>query len=131
MENIQFAILKGQLDINMGSILENMMAQQLTANGFALHYFDSKKTGEIDFAVQRGMSVDLVEVKSGGDYKKHSAMNRMLAVEQWKFGKKLVFCRSNVERDGEILYLPWYLILFYQMDALPEQLIYRVDLSGL
>lgn len=131
MENIQFAILKGQLDINMGSILENMMAQQLTANGFALHYFDSKKTGEIDFVVQRGMSVDLVEIKSGSDYKKHAALNRMLSVENWKFGKRLVFCGANVERDGEILYLPWYLILFYQMDALPEKLLYQVDLSGL
>lgn len=115
----------------MGSILENMMAQQLTANGFALHYFDSKKTGEIDFVVQRGMSVDLVEIKSGSDYKKHAALNRMLSVENWKFGKRLVFCGANVERDGEILYLPWYLILFYQMDALPEKLLYQVDLSGL
>lgn len=30
MENIQFSILKGELDINMGSVLENVMAQQLT-----------------------------------------------------------------------------------------------------
>ncbi|MCM1415762.1 MAG: ATP-binding protein [bacterium] len=131
MENIQFAILKGELGVNMGSILENMAAQQLTANGFALHYYDSKKTGEIDFVVQRGMSVDLVECKSGSDYKKHPALNRMSAVENWTFANRMVFCRGNVERVGEILYLPWYLIMFYRMDEFPEQLIYQVDLSGL
>ena len=45
MENIQFSILQGELDINMGSILENMIAQQLICNGYDLHYYDSKKTG--------------------------------------------------------------------------------------
>lgn len=131
MENIQFSILKGELDINMGSILENMFAQQLNSNGYALHYYDSKKTGEIDFVVQRGMSVDLVEVKSGGDYKKYPALQRMTAVDNWKFERCMVFCRSNVEKEDEIIYLPWYLITFYKMEEIPEQLIYQVDLSGL
>lgn len=131
MENIQFSILKGELDINMGSVLENMMAQQLTCNGYVLHYFDSKKTGEIDFVVQRGMTVDLVEVKSGRDYKKHPAIQRMMAVDNWKFGKCMVFCQSNVEKAGTILYLPWYLIMFYRMEELPERFIYQVDLAGL
>lgn len=31
----------GELQINMGSILENMIAQQLKCNGFHLNYFDS------------------------------------------------------------------------------------------
>ena len=35
MENIQFDILNGNLEINMGSILENAMAQELHSNGFA------------------------------------------------------------------------------------------------
>ncbi len=131
MENIQFSILKGELDINMGSVLENVMAQQLTCNGCALHYYDSKKTGEIDFAIQRGMSVDLVEVKSGRDYKKHPAMQHMMSVDNWKFGKCMVFCRSNVEKEGEILYLPWYLFMFYRVEEIPESFIYQVDLSGL
>lgn len=131
MENIQFSILKGELGINMGSILENMVAQQLVCNGYALHYYDSKKTGEIDFVVQRGMSVDLVEVKSGADYKKHPALCRMTTVDNWKFGKCMVFCRSNVEEEGEILYLPWYLIMFYKMEEVPKHLIHQVDLSGL
>ncbi|MDE7198718.1 MAG: ATP-binding protein [Lachnospiraceae bacterium] len=131
MENIQFSILQGELDINMGSILENMIAQQLICNGYDLHYYDSKKTGEIDFVVQRGMAVDLVEVKSGGDYKKHPALHRMTAVDNWKFGKCMVFCRSNVAKEDRIVYLPWYLVMFYKKEEIPEHLIYQVDLSGL
>lgn len=52
MENIQFELLQGNAEINMGSILENMMAQQIRSNGLQLHYFDSKKYGELDFVIQ-------------------------------------------------------------------------------
>lgn len=53
----------------MGSILENVMAQQLRCNGLNLHFFDAKKYGELDFVVQNGLHVELIEVKSGKDYK--------------------------------------------------------------
>lgn len=68
MENVQFALLHGDLQINMGSILENVVAQELKAHGFQLNYYDGKKTGEIDFVLQNGMQVDLLEVKSGKDF---------------------------------------------------------------
>ncbi len=48
-----------RLDINMGSILENIIAQELKANGFILNYFDSKKYGEIDFVLQNGMKFEV------------------------------------------------------------------------
>ena len=46
MENIQFDLLMGNVEINMGSILENAFAQNLKSNGFELHYYDSKKITE-------------------------------------------------------------------------------------
>jgi predicted AAA+ superfamily ATPase len=48
MENIQFSILNGDLSINMGSILENVMAMQLKSNGYSLYYYDTKKYGEVE-----------------------------------------------------------------------------------
>lgn len=131
MENIQFDLLQGNLDINLGSILENMFAQQLKCNGFELYYYDSKKKGELDFVVQNGMSVDILEIKSGKDYQKHPAMDHALKVENWKFGQAIVFCKGNVQNEDGILYLPWYMILFYKIEAVPRQLIYEIDLSGL
>lgn len=129
MENVQFSILNGDLEVNMGSILENVIAQQLKSNGFELTYFDAKKYGEVDFAVQNGMSVDLVEVKSGSDYKRHAALNKVKSVEVWIFGKTCVLCRGNVEQDDDILYLPWYMVMFLQPDQLPRNMKFEVDLS--
>ena len=131
MENIQFDLLMGNVEINMGSILENAFAQNLKSNGFELHYYDSKKIGELDFVLQKGLHTELVEIKSGNDFKKHLAMDHAMKVEQWKFEQNIVFSKSNVEREGDVLYLPWYMILFFTQEKEPEKLIYEIDLSGL
>ena len=131
MENVQFGILNGELQINMGSILENMIAQQLRSNGFHLNYYDGKKTGEIDFVVQNGMGIDLVEVKSGNDFKVHSALNRVRRVEGWAFDHASVFCKGNVETDDGVQYYPWYMIMFMTAYQAPKEMKYEVDLSAL
>jgi len=131
MENIQFDILSGNLDINMGSILENIIAQQLKSNGFSLNYFDSKKYGELDFVVQNGMHTDLIEVKSGKDYKIHSALNKVRHVENWKTDKSYVLCRGNIEQSGGIAYLPWYMVMFIKPATPPKEMIFEVDISRL
>ena len=131
MENIQFELLMGNVEANMGSILENVFAQQLKSNGFELHYFDSKKIGELDFVLQKGLNAVLVEIKSGNDFKKHQAINHALDTKQWKFGESIVFSKSNVEIDGKITYLPWYMIIFFNNKVGLNELIYTVDLSGL
>lgn len=131
MDNVQFSILQGDLSINMGSILENLMAQIIKANGFNLNYFDSKKYGELDFVIQNGTQIDLLEIKSGNDYKQHSALNKVLKVSEWNFKNAFVFCKSNIEIIDNITYLPWYMIMFYKPKELPQQLIYEIDLSAL
>ncbi len=131
MENIQFDILNGNLEINLGSILENVMAQQLKCNGFALNYFDSKKYGELDFVIQNGLHINLVEVKSGKDYKKHSALNKVLTVSEWKISKTYVFCKGNIEVVNNIAYLPWYSIMFLKPDVILQGAKYEIDLSNL
>ena len=35
------------------------------------------------------------------------------------------------ENGAEVLYLPWYMILFFMQEKEPEKLIYEIDLSGL
>lgn len=131
MENVQFDLLMGNVEINMGSILENVFAQNLKSNGFKLHYFDSKKIGELDFVLQKGLSTVLLEIKSGNDFKKHPAMDHALETKQWKFEQTIVFSKSNVEEEEEILYLPWYMIMFFRQAAEQESLIYKIDLNGL
>lgn len=131
MENVQFDLLRGRLETNLGSILENVIAQSLKCNGFRLNYFDSKKYGEADFVIQNGMRTDLIEVKSGNDYKKHTAFDKILSVSGWSFDKRYVFCKGNIETTGGVTYLPWYLAMFYKPDEIPKNMKFEVDLSGL
>ena len=107
------------------------MAQQLQANGFSLRYFDSKKYGELDFVIQNGLKTRLVEIKSGSDYKKHRALDNVRAVSEWTFESSTVFCKGNIETENGIDYLPWYMILFFRPDRMPEEFKYEIDLSAL
>ena len=132
MDNIQFELLNGNIGINMGSILENAIAQQLAAGGFSLFYYDSTAHGEVDFAVQNGTGVNLIEVKSGADYRRHKALDNVMAVKEWAFRESYVLCGGNVEssRSG-ILYLPWYMCIFLRQQEAPRGLIWEPDISGL
>lgn len=129
--NIQFEILQNHMDVNMGGILENVFAQIFTANGFGLAYFDRKNKGEVDFILQRGRKVLPAEIKSGGSYKTHAALNALLDVPEWNLEEAYVFCEGNVEQDGKVLYLPWYMAMFLEQEEIKDDLVVDVDLTGL
>lgn len=131
MENIQFPLLQGDLSVNLGSVLENMIAQQLHGNGFPLYYFNSVKQGEVDFLVQSDHTALPIKVKSGKDYTAHRALDHVMAVREWNIPQAYVLCQGNVQKVGKILYLPWYMVMFIKPTAAPQQWIAPVDLSGL
>lgn len=123
MENVQFEILKENLEVNMGSIVENCAAQIFAANGFSLHYFDRKNFGELDFVLQDGSRVLPVELKSGADYKRHPALDHTLAQSEWNIKKGFVFCRGNIAQDGGITYFPLYMLMFMKAVSVTGTLI--------
>ena len=118
LENVQFDIMQGNLSVNMGSILENVFAQQLSANGFALRYLNKSKIGELDFVVQFANKVIALEIKSGKDYRSHTALDNALKVNAWNLEQGMVFCGGNLEQSGKILYLPWYMVMFFKKPSL-------------
>lgn len=130
-QNIQFALLNGDVSVNWGSILENAVAQQLLANGFPLRYFNSIRHGEVDFVVEKNGKVLPVEVKSGKSFKLHAALNNVLDVKDWGISEAVVLCQGNVDSDERILYLPWYMVMFLKADQLPRQWLHRVDIGAL
>ena len=81
--------------------------------------------------VQNGLHVELVEVKSGKDYRKHPSLDKVLSVDEWKTEKAYVLCSGNVEVEGGATYLPWYMAMFLKPVQLPKEMKYEVDLSGL
>lgn len=129
--NVQFDLLRGSLDVNMGSVVENVVAQELKAHGFSLHYFNSKHQGEIDFVVQSGSHVIPLEVKSGADWSRHKALDNVMSVGEWGLQEAYVLCSGNVSRSSGIRYLPLYMVMFLEPERLPDSLVFKVDLSGL
>lgn len=129
--NVQFDLLQGKLEVNMGAILENAIAQELRAGGFDLYYFNSKRIGEVDFVVQDGKNVLPIEVKSGNDWAKHKALDNLLAVDEWGVPEAMVLCKGNMQTRGNITYLPLYMIMFLKPATPPEHMKHEVDLSAL
>ena len=109
-------ILNGNEDLNLGAVYENAVAQELRAHGFDTYYFRSKKMGELDFIIEKDGSILQIEVKSGKDYRKHSALNSAMSVRNYKFPKAYVLNNYNVSEKDNIVYLPVYMLMFIQRD---------------
>lgn len=105
-------ILNNESDINKGAIYENVVAQELAAHGFSLYYYNNKKMGELDFLIELDGKVLPIEVKSGKDYEKHSALTQALKKEAFHMENAIVFTNENVMEKGRISYLPIYMVMF-------------------
>ena len=105
-------IIDGKPAKNMGGVYENFVAQELTAHGFSLRYFSSKKIGEIDFVVERkGGQIIAIEVKSGANYRTHAALDNAMSVKEYDIDAALVFSETNIEKNGGVNYFPIYLVM--------------------
>lgn len=105
-------IVNGAAGINRGGIFENVVAQELTAHGYASYYYVSKKFGELDFVLEHDGHVLPIEVKSGKDYTRHSALDNVLNVEEYGISEALVFSSANISVDGKVVYYPVYMAMF-------------------
>lgn len=109
-------IVNGAAGINKGGIFENVVAQELTAHGYASYYYVSKKFGELDFVLEHDGHVLPVEVKSGKDYTRHSALDNVLNVEEYDIPEAFVFSSANISVDGKVVYYPVYMAMFLSED---------------
>jgi len=71
-----------------------------------------QKQGELDFVIEYKNKVLPIEVKSGKDYKKHSALTKVLELDNYGLSEAIVFTNSNLQVKGKITYLPIYMVLF-------------------
>ena len=128
---IQLRILQHEAAINFGSIYENAAAQELTAHGFTLYYYNSKKFGELDYVIEQNGTVIPVEIKSGKDYSRHHALDNVLHHADYGIPQGFVFCNGNVETNGKITYYPIYMLMFLQKSELPDEILFDADFSDL
>ena len=113
-------IMNDKCGVNLGSVYENVVAQELKAHGFKLYYYDNKKNGEVDFLIDSVdlMSVLPIEVKSGKDYYIHTALNNLLKVDEYKISNGIVFSNeAKVYTNGNVIYMPIYYVMFLRSSA--------------
>lgn len=111
------AIMDDIRSINLGSVYETVVAQELKAHGYGLYYYDNKKNGEVDFLIDDAdnLSNIPIEVKSGKDYSLHSALSRFLTMDEYNV--KRAYVLSNEQRvytEGGITYIPVYYVMFFE-----------------
>ena len=111
-KSCKLKIVNKEGDINKGAVFENVVAQELHAQGYPLYYYNSKKFGEIDFIVEQNGKSLPIEVKSGKAYNKHSALNNLLDVKEYGIEEAFIFTNDNVKIDGKLNYLPIYMVMF-------------------
>lgn len=113
------AVLRDERSINLGSVYETAVAQELHAHGFALHYYNNKQKGEVDYLIDdyEHLRVLPIEVKSGKDYTVHSALTNFISTPDYHIDRAVVLSneREVTVRNG-ISYLPIYYCMFYQRD---------------
>ena len=129
-DGIQVRIIKGDKDINFGSIYENAVAQELVAHGLWPYYYNSKKRGEIDFVIEKNGKVLPIEVKSGKDYVYHRALSNIMDCDEYDLPEALVLNNDNLTVDGRITYVPVYMVMFLEKKGVAS-IEYKIDLSGL
>ena len=116
-------ILDDVRSINLGSVYESVVAQELRAHGHKLFYYDNRKQGEVDYLVDdyTAMSAHPIEVKSGKDYTVHSALNNLLKNPDYNIQAATVISNEReIRQDGKITYMPVYLVMFMAVDAPKE-----------
>ncbi len=110
-DNIQWQVLNGDIDINEGALTENFVAAELNKHGHKLHYYDRKSRNELDFLIREEKKVTIVEVKSGNDYEKHTALDNVLDEQSEYVERSLVLNKFQYKQRNDIIYLPLYMAM--------------------
>lgn len=113
-DNIR-AVLDDDRSINLGALYETVAACELKAHGHELFYYDNRSRGEVDFLINDydNLTALPLEIKSGRDYKIHSAISNLVSNGGYRIKKGIVFSNSREIREKKgILYLPIYFIMF-------------------
>ena len=105
-------LLSDKLQVNLGYVYENLVAQMLQTAGNELYYY-TFPTGkgntnyEIDFLLSRGDKIVPIEVKSSG-YKTHKSLDAFCDKYPSRIGERYVLYTKDYHKEGAIIYLPIY-----------------------
>jgi predicted AAA+ superfamily ATPase len=99
-------------DINLGgeakgALCENYVAQELTANGHALYYWESQGTAEVDFILQKDGKVIPAETKAA-EHVKAKSLNQF--VKKYDIEYSIRISAKNFGFENNIKSVPLYAV---------------------
>lgn len=124
-------ILQDQNSINLGTVYESVVAQELRAHGYKLYYYDNKKKGEVDFLINDTNIVQVLplEIKSGKDYTEHSALSKFLDDKEYNIHQAIVFSNEQgVYKKNGIWYMPIYYVMFLNNESADDIILPQIEL---
>ena len=118
-EEIHRRIMTGELSVNKGMLMENLVAQMLTASGRKLYFYaradanDRENRLEIDFVIAKSKlakknNITPIEIKSGKRIR-YASLRKFSAKFLDYVDRPLVFHTKDVKHDGELVQLPIYM----------------------
>ena len=118
-EEIYKKILFNKLEFNEGMILENIVAQMLTAAGHKLYFYSNSSRDncadrmEIDFLISKNVitnrhNIAPIEVKSGKNYTLNS-LRKFMKKYYEQLDQPIVLHTSDLKQEDGILFLPIYM----------------------
>jgi len=118
-EEIHKKILTGDLAINEGMLVENILAQMLVASGRKLYFYSRadpvcrKNRLEIDFVIARSKlarknNIHPIEVKSGKSTR-HASLDKFRAKFADFLAEPFLYHPKDLERKGDVTCFPLYM----------------------
>ena len=120
------AVLNDENSINLGSVYECVVASELAAHDNDVYYYDNRNHGEVDYLIDdyNTLSIVPIEVKSGKDYKRHSALSRFVSTPDYNIDHGYVLSNSReIMTDGKITYIPVYFCMFLGGSTEPDEIL--------
>ena len=116
-ENVVYEkLLADKLPVNLGMVYENVVAQELTANGYGLFYHTwpkekSNHNYEIDFILPDGKKICPIEVKASR-YKTHASLDAFGEKFSSRIGRRYLVYTKDMRKDEEVMCVPTYMARF-------------------
>ena len=106
--------MSDKLDVNLGYVYKNVVAQILTTKGYHLFYYTinsetSNHLYEIDFLISNGNKICPIEVKSG-NYREHKSLN--LFCEKFSSRIKDKYVVHTKDFNGRMVFIIFLLMHF-------------------
>jgi len=105
-------LLSDKLDVNLGYVYENAVAQAVASSGHKLFYYTwpapNNHVYEIDFLLSKGSKICPVEVKSSG-YNTHASLDVFCEKFSNRVSERYVIYTKDLKKDGSLLLIPIYM----------------------